>query len=35
MISFVWNGLKLTVSKIGGGTLHGEIATHAHSKNSY
>lgn len=35
MISFVWNGLNFTVSKIGGGTLHGEIAAHAHSKNSY
>lgn len=35
MISLAWNGLHFTVSKIGGGTLHGEIAAHAHSKNSY
>lgn len=35
MISFAWNGLHFTAAKIGGGILHGEIATHTHSKNSY
>lgn len=35
MISFHWNGLHFTASKIGGGILHGEIAAHTHSKNSY
>lgn len=35
MISFLWHGLQFSVSKIGGGVLHGEIALHAHSKNSY
>ncbi len=35
MISFVWHGLRFSVAEIGGGVLHGEIASHAHSKNSY
>lgn len=35
MISFVWHGLRFSASAIGGGVLHGEIASHAHSKNSY
>ncbi len=35
MITFHWNGLRFTASKIGGGILHGEIAAHTHSKNSY
>lgn len=35
MISFVWHGMRFSASAIGGGVLHGEIAPHAHSKNSY
>ena len=35
MISFVWHGLRFSVSEIGGGVLHGEIVPHTHSKNSY
>lgn len=35
MISFVWHGLRFSVSEIGGGVLYGGIAPHTHSKNSY
>lgn len=35
MISFIWHGLRFSAPEIGGGVLHGEIASHTHSKNSY
>ena len=35
MISFVWHGLRFSVSEIGGGVLYGGISPHTHSKNSY
>lgn len=35
MLSFTWNGIDWLLADIGGGTLHGAIAGHAHSKNGY